>query len=369
VRRLTIARTLFIVHGISSYETINTIEITYNLKTRLLMLILGIESSCDDTAAAVLSDDRILANIVSCQDSLHAPFGGVVPELASRRHLQSIGPVVTQALSEASLELADIHLICVTQGPGLIGSLLVGFSYAKALAHVAGIPLVGVDHMAGHILSVFLGENRPPFPYIALIVSGGTSSIYIADNYQHFRLLGRTRDDAAGEAFDKVAKILGLGYPGGPQVAAAAAAGDPKHVRFPRAWLEDGSLDFSFSGLKTAVLTHCRQQQEHGHEPAVAHICASFQEAAVEVLVEKTLLAARQEGVETVVLGGGVSANRRLREVFARRCQEEGLSFIAPPPHCCTDNGAMIALAGFHTYTQFGADNGDIDVYSRSSLG
>jgi N6-L-threonylcarbamoyladenine synthase len=353
---------------ISSSATINTIEITYNLKKRLIMLILGIESSCDDTAAAVLNDNRILTNIVSCQDSLHAPFGGVVPELASRRHLQSIGPVVAQALSEASLELSDIDLICVTQGPGLIGSLLVGFSYAKALAHVAGIPLVGVDHMAGHILSVFLGEDHPSFPYIALIASGGTSSIYLAESYQLFRLLGRTRDDAAGEAFDKVAKILGLGYPGGPQVAAAAAAGNPKHVRFPRAWLEDGSLDFSFSGLKTAVLTHLKQQ-EQCHEPAIANICASFQEAAVEVLVEKTLLAARREAVQTVVLGGGVSANRRLRDSFARRCQEEGMSFIAPPPHCCTDNGAMIALAGFHTYSQFGADKGDIDVYSRSALG
>lgn len=333
------------------------------------MLILGIESSCDDTAAAVLNDDRILSNVVSCQDLLHAPFGGVVPELASRRHLQSIGPVVTQALSEASLKLSDIDLICVTQGPGLIGSLLVGFSYAKALAHVAGIPLVGVDHMAGHILSVFLGEDRPCFPYIALIVSGGTSSIYLAESYQQFRLLGRTRDDAAGEAFDKVAKILGLGYPGGPQVAAAAVDGDPRHVRFPRAWLEDGSLDFSFSGLKTAVFTHLKQQQEHGHEPIIAHICASFQEAAVEVLVKKTVLAARREGVETIVLGGGVSSNQRLRHVFASRCQKEGLSFVAPPPHCCTDNGAMIALAGFHTYTQFGADKGDSDVYSRSALG
>lgn len=333
------------------------------------MLILGIESSCDDTAAAVLNDDCILANVVSCQDSLHAPFGGVVPELASRRHLQAIVPVVEQALSEASCKLSDIDLICVTRGPGLIGSLLVGFSYAKAVAHVAGIPLVGVDHMAGHILSVFLGEVHPSFPYVALIVSGGTSSIYLAEGYQQFRLLGRTRDDAAGEAFDKVAKILGLGYPGGPQVAAAAAAGDPKHVRFPRAWLGEGSLDFSFSGLKTAVLTHLSQLQEHGQKPAIADICASFQEAAVEVLVEKTLMAARREGVQTVVLGGGVSANRHLREVFTHRCQEEGLLFIAPPPHCCTDNGAMIALAGFHTYTQSGADKGDIDVYSRSSLG
>lgn len=333
------------------------------------MLILGIESSCDDTSAAVLDDHRILANVLNCQDALHAPYGGVVPELASRRHLQSIVPVVQKALVEAGVSLADLDLIAVTRGPGLIGSLLVGFSYARALAHVAGIPLVGVDHMAGHILSVFLGEVRPSFPYVALIVSGGTSSLFLARDMHDFTLLGRTRDDAAGEAFDKVAKLLGLGYPGGPHVAKAAAEGDGRRFRFPRAWLEEGSLDFSFSGVKTAVLTQLNQQRQGGGEIALADVCASFQEAVVEVLVEKTVLAARRQQVTTIVLGGGVSANRRLREVFAARCEQEGMAFIAPPPQYCTDNGAMIALAGLHRFTRHGADASDIDVYSRSPLG
>lgn len=333
------------------------------------MLILGIESSCDDTAAAVLDDRRILANILNCQDTLHAPYGGVVPELASRRHLQSIGPVVDKALAEAGVKLRDVDLIAVTQGPGLIGSLLVGFSYAKALAHVGRVPLVGVDHMAGHILSVFLGEETPAFPYVALIVSGGTSSIFLAESPNRFKLLGRTRDDAAGEAFDKVAKLLGLGYPGGPQVAAAAAFGDSQKFRFPRAWLADGSLDFSFSGLKTAVFTHLKQLETDGKIPEIGNICASFQEAVVEVLVEKTVMAAHREQVASVVLGGGVSANHRLREAFAIRCQQEGLAFIAPPIRFCTDNGAMIALAGHQKYMELGADSVDIDVFSRSNLG
>ena len=333
------------------------------------MLILGIESSCDDTAAAVLDDRQIRSTILNSQDALHAPYGGVVPELASRRHLQSIGTVVDKALAEAKVGLADIELIAVTQGPGLIGSLLVGFSYAKALAHVLRIPLIGVDHMAGHILSAFLGTEIPTFPYIALIVSGGTSSIFLAENPHSFRLLGRTRDDAAGEAFDKVAKLLALGYPGGPQVAAAATAGDPETLRFPRAWLGEGSLDFSFSGLKTAVFTHIKQVEETGSTPAIADICASFQEAVIEVLVEKTVLAARREGVATVVLGGGVSANHRLRDAFTARCARESLVFIAPPLRYCTDNGAMIAWAGYQKYLQFGAESGDIDVYSRSNLG
>lgn len=333
------------------------------------MLILGIESSCDDTAAAVLEDRCIRSNVQNCQDTLHAPYGGVVPELASRRHLQMIGPVVDKALDDAGVTLREIELIAVTQGPGLIGSLLVGFSYAKALAHVTTTPLVGVDHMAGHILSVFLGEETPVFPYVALIVSGGTSSIFLAENPQCFRLLGRTRDDAAGEAFDKIAKLLNLGYPGGPQVSAAAEGGDPRHIRFPRAWLGEGSLDLSFSGLKTAVFTHLKQLEDAGTPPELAHICASFQEAVVEVLVEKTVHAARIQQVGTIVLGGGVSANRRLRQAFSDRCEQEGLAFFAPPPQYSTDNGAMIALAGYHKYLQRGGDPGDIDVYSRSSLG
>ncbi|MGB3211941.1 MAG: tRNA (adenosine(37)-N6)-threonylcarbamoyltransferase complex transferase subunit TsaD [Desulforhopalus sp.] len=333
------------------------------------MFILGIESSCDDTAAAVLEDNNILSNVLTSQDSIHTKFGGVVPELASRKHLQAIHPIVERALANAEVTLSDIQLIAATRGPGLIGSLLVGYSYSKALSYVRNIPLVGVDHMAGHILSVFLDRTKPPFPYIALIVSGGTSSIFLARSFTDFELLGRTRDDAAGEAFDKVAKLLGLSYPGGPQVAEKAKTGNPFYVKFPRAWLNDNSLDFSFSGVKTAVLNHVNQQQQKGCEPCIADICASFQEAVVDVLVEKSVTAAKQHGINTVVIGGGVSANARLREVFQRRCDAEGLSCYAPQPMYCTDNAAMIALAGYHIFNNSGPISLDKDVYSRSRLG
>jgi len=333
------------------------------------MLILGIESSCDDTAAAVLNSTVIKSNVLSSQDAIHTKFGGVVPELASRKHLQSIQPIVQEALDKASVTLSDIDLIASTQGPGLIGSLLVGFSYSKALSYVSNIPLVGVDHMAGHILSVFLGENIPTFPYIALIVSGGTSSIYLAESFNTYRLLGRTRDDAAGEAFDKVAKLLGLPYPGGPHVSEMAANGNPEFVKFPRSWLEKDSIDFSFSGLKTAVLNHVNQQKQKNESPRVPDICASFQEAVTDVLVKKTLLAARLNGIKTIVLGGGVSANQRLREVFQDRCQKANLSFHVPKPVYCTDNAAMIALAGYYKFDHSGALSLDQDVYSRSQLG
>jgi N6-L-threonylcarbamoyladenine synthase len=333
------------------------------------MFILGIESSCDDTAAAVLEDNVILSNVLTSQDCIHTKFGGVVPELASRQHLQSIHPVVEAALKKAGTQLSDIHLIAATQGPGLIGSLLVGYSYSKALSYVSNIPLVGVDHMAGHILSIFLNPIKPSFPYIALIVSGGTSSIYLAKSFYEFKLLGRTRDDAAGEAFDKVAKLLRLSYPGGPQVASNAANGDPKYIHFPRAWLNENSLDFSFSGVKTAVLNHVHQQHLKGFELRIPDICASFQEAVVDVLVTKTIAAARQHNINTVVIGGGVSANARLRELFNEECIAEGLSFYAPQPIYCTDNAAMIALAGFHAFNHSGPISLDEDVYSRSQVG
>ncbi len=333
------------------------------------MLILGIESSCDDTAAAVLEDNIILSNVLTSQDCIHTKFGGVVPELASRQHLQSIHPVVETALEKAGKLLSDIELIAATRGPGLVGSLLVGYSYAKALSYVSKIPLVGVDHMAGHILSIFLSPQKPNFPYIALIVSGGTSSIYLAKSYCEFELLGRTRDDAAGEAFDKVAKLLQLPYPGGPQVAQHAAKGDPKSIRFPRAWLDESSLDFSFSGVKTAVLNHVNQQQQKGIELNPSNICASFQEAVADVLVAKTITAAQQNSINTVVIGGGVSSNARLRELFDTRCKTEGLTFFAPQPMYCTDNASMIAFAGFHAYNHSGPTSLDEDVYSRSQLG
>jgi N6-L-threonylcarbamoyladenine synthase len=332
------------------------------------MLTLAIESSCDDTAAAVAVDDRrILSSVVSSQFDVHSRFGGIVPELASRRHIEAIWPVVEEALETARVSLDGIDLVAATRGPGLIGSLLVGFTFAKGLALVNNLPCVGVDHMAGHLLSPFLEEERPDFPYVALIASGGNTSLYRVADTATFACLGRTRDDAAGEAFDKVAKLLGLGYPGGPEVSRVAMEGDPGSIDFPRAWLGRDSLDFSFSGLKTAVVnfTASRGQED---DFSIADICASFQEAVVDVLVEKTARAARQNRVQTVVMGGGVAANYRLRQAMRTKCQTEGLDLYIPSPSNCTDNAAMIALAGYHKFLRRELSGPDDDVYSRPHL-
>jgi N6-L-threonylcarbamoyladenine synthase len=297
------------------------------------MIVLGIETSCDDTAAAVLdSDASVLANIISSQDQIHQRFGGIVPELASRQHMESITVIVEAALHQAGITLADVELIAVTRGPGLIGSLLVGFSYAKSLAHTLGIPYVGVDHMAGHLLSPFLEETGPRFPYIALIVSGGTTALFRVDGYLQYQLIGATRDDAAGEAFDKIARYLRLGYPGGPAVSLRASEGDPTSVKLPRARLEEGSLDFSFSGLKTAVLNHCNRLNQKGHlsDLQINDICAAFEQAVIDVLLEKTITAARSQGVDSIVLGGGVSANRSLRRQMSESCVSHELELHLP---------------------------------------
>jgi N6-L-threonylcarbamoyladenine synthase len=333
------------------------------------MLILAIESSCDDTAAAVLEpDDRLLSSVISSQNEIHARFGGIVPELASRRHIEMIRPVVDKALMLAGVELADIDLIAATQGPGLVGSLLVGFTFAKALALVRGLPCVGVDHMAGHLLSCLLEKDKPDFPYTALIVSGGNTSLYaVKDPVTHTRL-GRTRDDAAGEAFDKVAKLLDLGYPGGPVISKLAAEGNPTAIAFPRAWLGEDSLDFSFSGLKTSVVNHVNTQRHTNQTLALADICASFQEAVVTVLARKTLAAASQTGHTRIVLGGGVAANPRLRTVMQQHCAEKGLKLFIPSPVFCTDNAAMIAVAGYHQFLRGDRVVPDTDAYSRSPL-
>jgi N6-L-threonylcarbamoyladenine synthase len=334
------------------------------------MITLGIESSCDDTAAAVLDgDDTIRANVVSGQDTIHARFGGVVPELASRRHMEAITVVVDEALRRAALDLRDIDLIAATQGPGLIGSLLVGFSYAKALAFTTGRPFVGVDHMAGHLLSAFLEPVKPSFPYLALIVSGGTTALFRVDDFFTFTLLGRTRDDAAGEAFDKVARLLGIGYPGGPAISRYALQGNAERFVLPRAWLEEGSLDFSFSGLKTAVLNQYRQIGDHRDDRLLADLCASFEQAVVDVLVSKSLLAAEQLAVSSLVLGGGVSANTALRTTLTDRCRAAGLQLYLPAVQHCTDNAAMIAFAGRKWLQQKGPGCWSDDVFSRSQLG
>ena len=341
------------------------------------MIILAIESSCDETAAAVMeNDERLLANVVCSQIELHGRFGGVVPELASRQHLEDIYPVVAKALQDAAVTLDQVDVLAITQGPGLIGSLLVGLSFAKAMALVRKIPCVGVDHMAGHLFSVFLAEEKPAFPYIALIASGGHSSIFHVTDHPHYTLVGRTRDDAAGEAFDKVAKILRLPYPGGPVISRLSADGNPGSIHFPRSWLEPESFDFSFSGIKTSVANYVKQNQrlifgdndEGPIKSATADICASFQEAVVDVLAAKTMKACRKFAVDNVVLAGGVAANPRLREVFRRQGNSEGLQVYMPPQQFCTDNAAMIALAGYHIFRRQGAASLDLDVYSRSRI-
>jgi len=333
------------------------------------MLILAIESSCDDTAAAVLEDNhRVLSNVISSQFDVHAKYGGIVPELASRCHIEAIWPVVSEALATAEVSLADIDLIAATRGPGLVGSLLVGFTFAKAVALVNNIPCTGVDHMAGHLLAIMLEENRPDFPYTALVVSGGNTSIFTVTGTTKFILQGRTRDDAAGEAFDKVAKLLDLGYPGGPVVSDLAEKGNPKAIAFPRAWLADDSLDFSFSGLKTSVVNHVNRCRQKGEPVAFADICASFEQAVVDVLVEKTILAAKNCGHKRVVIGGGVAANKKLRNQMAERCREEGLDSFIPSPVFCTDNAAMIGLAGYYQFAGGATVGPDTDAYSRSPL-
>ena len=334
------------------------------------MYLLGIESSCDETAAAVLKDGtELLSSVVDTQIQVHAKYGGVVPELASRRHIETIYTVVDEALQQAAITLDQVDGIAVTQGPGLVGSLLVGLSFAKAMAYVKKIPCLGVDHMAGHLLSVFLGDTQPSFPYVALAASGGHSSIYLMESPTAYQLLGQTRDDAAGEAFDKVAKLLGLGYPGGPIISEKAEQGDPESIKFPRAWLETDSLDFSFSGVKTSVVNYVHKANQKGKTINTADICASFQEAVADVLVAKTIMAAHKSGVRQIVLAGGVAANKRLRQLMSSRGEEEQFEVFLPPIEFCTDNAAMIALAGYHRFKNTSpTDSLDMDVYSRSPL-
>ena len=330
------------------------------------MRILGIESSCDETAAAILKDGRhLLANIVNSQIAVHSKYGGVVPELASRKHIENIAAVVRQALDQAELELTDIDAIAVTQGPGLVGSLLVGLSFAKALSYVRNIPYVGIDHMAGHLSSVMLGADIPMFPAVALIVSGGHSNLYHMTSMTDYSLIGRSRDDAAGEAFDKAAKILGLDYPGGPIVSRLAEAGGRQAISFPRAWLEEDSFDFSFSGIKTALANYVRQLPGKPDSAHLGDICASFQEAIVEVLAVKTIKAAISHGVQNIVAAGGVAANPRLRQLLQENAERYGLTMYIPEAKFCTDNAAMIAMAGAIRIAQEGTYALDLDVYSR----
>ena len=337
------------------------------------MYILGIDTSCDDTSAAVVEDGRrVLSSVVHSQIRVHHRHGGVVPELASREHIRNILPVVQEALGKAGMELKNIDGFAVTIGPGLIGSLLVGLYYVKALSYAMGPPFVGVNHLEGHILSIFLEHNPPPFPFLCLTVSGGHTNLYHVLDFGKYEQLGRTLDDAAGEAFDKVAKLLGLGYPGGPVIDALAKEGDPSKVSFPRAYMSKDSLDFSFSGLKTAVALFVKRWKKgvdpDTHGVTVNDLVASFQESVIDVLVYKTLKAQEITGCRHICIAGGVACNSRLREKFTEAGRQRGLRVLWPRPEYCTDNGAMIAVAGYHMIAKGKAADLAIDVRSRFPL-
>jgi N6-L-threonylcarbamoyladenine synthase len=337
------------------------------------MNILGIDTSCDDTSAGVVSDGcHVRSNVVQSQIPLHSRHGGVVPELASRAHVQNVMPVVCAAVSQAEMTLEDLDGIAVTVGPGLVGSLLVGLYYAKALSSVRRIPLIAVNHLEGHILSVFLEPKAPQFPFICLTVSGGHTSIYHVKGYGDYMQMGQTLDDAAGEAYDKVAKILGLGYPGGPVIEKTARSGRRDAIAFPRAYLSSASLDFSFSGLKTSVSLFVKgwcKEIDSATKATVADIAASFEEAVIEVLVRKALRAQQRTGVRSVVVAGGVACNGRLRSVMAAEAERKGLEFYHPRAAYCTDNGAMIAAAGYHRMVRGEVVDGSVDVHSKYPLG
>jgi N6-L-threonylcarbamoyladenine synthase len=312
------------------------------------MLVLGIESSCDETAAAVVRNGRqILSDIVASQLEVHSKYGGVVPELACRKHIENIIPVIHQALATAKTSLEEIDLIAATQGPGLVGALLVGLSAAKAMAYAYKKPLVGINHLAGHIYSIFLEYPQLSFPLLALVVSGGHTELYVIKGHGDFCQLGTTLDDAAGEAFDKVSKMLGLGYPGGPIIDKCAKEGDPHSIPFPRPNINKDTLDFSFSGLKTAVAVYLKKKGLNTNPDIIPHVAASFQQAAVDVLVAKTLEAARQTGVHNLILVGGVACNSLLRKELTAQGQEANIRIHYPRPHLCTDNAAMIACAAY----------------------
>ncbi len=311
------------------------------------MIVLGIETSCDDTSAALFDGNSLLSNIISTQ-LIHQRFGGVVPELASRSHIQLVFPVVREALDQAGILQNNIEGIAVTYGPGLVGSLLVGLSVAKGMALSMGIPFIGVNHLEGHLWANRLAYPDITPPFVALIASGGHTQLVFVEKWGLYRVLGRTRDDAAGEAFDKVAKLLNIGYPGGPPIEKLAQKGNPEYIHFPRAFLEENSLDFSFSGVKTAVLNHVKSIGPEETEKHLADIAASFQKAVIDVLVEKTITAARELGVYSICLSGGVAVNKALQENMKQKGSRENIKIYCPPPQLCTDNGGMIAAAGYY---------------------
>ena len=334
------------------------------------VLILAIESSCDETAAAVVKNGReVLSNIIYTQIALHTQYGGVVPEIASRKHIEKINQVIEQALTDAQVTLQDITAIAVTYGPGLVGALLVGVSAAKAISFATGIPLIGVHHIEGHISANFIENKDLDPPFICLVVSGGHSHLVTVKDYGTYDILGRTRDDAAGEAFDKVARAIGLGYPGGPKIDKVSKEGNPDAIYFPRARVGESEYDFSFSGLKSAVLNYINSCQMKGEPIQTADVAASFQKAVIDVLVEHSMAAVRQYGYQKFAIAGGVASNSSLRSAFEESCRQEQITFYHPSPIYCTDNAAMIGAAGYYEYLKGTRHGLDLNAVPNLKLG
>lgn len=332
--------------------------------------ILAIESSCDETAAAVVKNGReVLSNVISSQIDLHTLYGGVVPEIASRKHIEAIDGVICKALELAGMTLQEMDAIGVTYGPGLVGALLVGLAEAKAIAFAIQKPLIGVHHIEGHICANYIENKDFKPPYMALVVSGGHSHLVYVSDYGKYEILGKTRDDAAGEAYDKVARVIGMGYPGGPKIDAAAKKGNADAVKFPRVFLEEDSYDFSFSGLKSAVLNYVNKQRMMGVEIVAEDIAASFQQSVVEVLVAKTIKAAKDKGVTKIALAGGVASNSALRERMKGACEAEGFTISIPSPILCTDNAAMIGCAAYYEYLAGVRDGLELNAIPNLRLG
>ena len=334
------------------------------------VLILAIESSCDETAASVVKNGReVLSNVIFSQIDLHTVYGGVVPEIASRKHIEKIDHVVNQALEQAHVTWADIEAIAVTYGPGLVGALLVGVSYAKSLAWALKKPLVGVHHIEGHICANYIENKELEPPFMCLVVSGGHSHLVKVAEYGVYEILGRTRDDAAGEAFDKVARAIGLGYPGGPKIDKVSYEGDPLAIDFPRAKVADNEYDFSFSGLKSAVLNYLNSMEMKGEKISQADVAASFQQAVVDVLVSHSMTALAEYKFDKFAIAGGVASNSHLRDAFVKACDEKGIKFYKPSPIFCTDNAAMIGVAGYYEYMKGMRSGWDLNAVPNLKLG
>ena len=332
------------------------------------IIILAIESSCDETAAAVVKNGReVLSNVISSQIALHTLYGGVVPEIASRKHIEKINQVVEQALSEAQMTWEDITAIAVTYGPGLVGALLVGVSFAKALAFALKKPLIGVHHIEGHISANFIENKELEPPFMCLVVSGGHSHLVKVRDYGEYEILGRTRDDAAGEAFDKVARAIGLGYPGGPKIDKVSCEGNPDAIAFPRAKVADNEYDFSFSGLKSAVLNYLNSCEMKGEKVNQADVAASFQKAVVDVLVSHSMDALKKYDIDKFAIAGGVASNTHLRTAMTEACQKQQVAFYHPSPILCTDNAAMIGIAAYYAIKQ-GIEAADFTLDANPSL-